>query len=60
MLPNWTMNSEDTFRQNLLMECRQHQAILMTHSTGLLLVRAQGRTVAPLFTSQETPVPPEG
>ena len=54
------MNSEDTFRQNLLMECRQHQAILMTHSTGLLLVRAQGRTVAPLFTSQETPVPPEG
>lgn len=30
MLPNWTMNSEDTFRQNLLMEQDKHQAILMT------------------------------
>lgn len=36
MLPNWTMNSEDTFRQNLLMGCRQHQAILTSHSTGPL------------------------
>lgn len=36
MLPNWTMSSKDTFRQNLLMGCRHHQAILMTHSTGAL------------------------
>lgn len=30
------MNSEDTFRQNLLMGCGQHQAILTSHSTGPL------------------------
>lgn len=29
-LPNWTTDSADTFRHNLLMGCRQHQAILMT------------------------------
>ena len=47
MLPTRTMNGEDTFRRNLLTGCRQHQAIVMTHSIGPLLVRAQGRTVAP-------------
>lgn len=36
MLPSGTMNSEDTFRQNLLMGCRQHQAILTSHRTGPL------------------------
>lgn len=36
MLPNWTMNSMDTLRQNLLMGFRQHQAILTTHGTGPL------------------------
>lgn len=30
------MNSEDTFRQNLLMGRRQHQAILTSHGTGPL------------------------
>lgn len=36
MLPNWTKNSEDTVRQNLLMGRRQHQATLTSHSTGPL------------------------
>lgn len=33
MLPNWTVNIKDTFRQNLLVGRRQHRATV-THSTG--------------------------
>lgn len=62
MLPSWTMNSEDTFRQNLLMRCRRLQAILMTQHRPSAVCQSEPweRTVTPLLPPTSYPEPGRG